>query len=69
MNLSLKSTDESLQPLIELENNISNEIVPLLVAPNEKNQSEIDHNHREKSNWTSVKDSINIKKEVITPVK
>jgi hypothetical protein len=69
MNLSLKSTDESLQPLIELENNISNEIVPLLVAPNEKNQSEIDPNRREKSNWTSVKDSINIKKEAITPVK
>jgi hypothetical protein len=69
MNLSLKSTDESLQPPIELENNISIEIIPLLVAPNEKNQSEIDHNRQQKSNWTSVKDSINIKKEVITPVK
>ncbi len=69
MNLSLKSTDESLQLPIESENNISNETVPLLAVPNEKNQSEISHNHRRKSSWTSVKDSFNIKKEAITPVR
>jgi hypothetical protein len=66
VNLSLKSTNES-------ENNISNETVPLLAAPNEKenekNHSEIDNNRRRKSNWTLTKDLINIKKEPKTPVR
>jgi hypothetical protein len=61
MNLSLKSTDESLQ---QPENNISNETVPLLAAPNEKN-----HNQQRKSSWTSTKDLPNIKTEAVTPVR
>jgi len=73
INSSLKSTDGSFQPSIESGNNISNETVPLLAAPNEKEnknkQSEIDdRNCQQKSNWTLAKDSINIKKEPITPV-
>jgi hypothetical protein len=65
MNLSLKSTDESLQ---QPENNISNETVPLLAAPNEK-ENERNHNRQRKSSWTSTKDLPNIKTEVITPVR
>jgi len=65
VDLSSKSIDESLQP----ENNISNETVPLLTVPNEREQSEIHNCHRQQSNWISVKDPINIKQETITPVK
>ena len=63
INLSLKSTDDSLQQGHNgLETNTSNETVPLLAAPMEKN-------HSRNSSWTSTKNVSNIKKEAITPVK
>lgn len=69
VNLSLKSTDELIHPTNESENNILNETIPILAAPNNKKQSETDHQSRQqKSSWTSTKDSFHIKKEPITPV-
>jgi len=62
INLSLKSTDESFQTTTnQLETNQLNETIPLLAAPNEKE-------NKEKSNWISTKNLTNIKKEPITPV-
>ena len=73
MNLSLKSTDELIQRPIEAGNSISNETVPLLPAPNEKekerNQSKISGNRRRKSSWTLARDASNIKTEPVTPVR
>jgi hypothetical protein len=58
INLSLKSTDELLQ---QSESNISNETVPLLAAPNEK--------ENQNQRWTSKKDLPDIKTEAVTPVR
>ncbi|CAF2428122.1 unnamed protein product [Rotaria sp. Silwood2] len=69
INLSSKSTDELLLPSIESDNNISNETVPSLVVPNEKDQSEKHPCHQQQLSWTSVKDTFNIKKEIVTPPK
>ncbi|CAF0918379.1 unnamed protein product [Rotaria sp. Silwood1] len=69
IDLSARSTDEIFHPLIESDNNMSNETVPSLAVPNEKNQSEIHPCHQQQLNWTSVKDPINIKKEAVTPPK
>ncbi|CAF3775481.1 unnamed protein product [Rotaria sordida] len=69
LDLSSKSTDELLRPSIESDNNMSNETIPSLAVPNERKQSDINPCHQRQSSWTSVKDSINIKKEAITPPK
>ncbi len=68
MNLSFKSTDESLYPPNQSDTNKSNETVPLLAAPNDKDQSQSDPNRRQRPNWTSAEELMNIKREPITPV-
>ncbi len=65
MNLSLKSTDDSLPQHQQPENNFSNETVILYPAPNDKENQ----NQRRKSSWTSRKDLPDIKTEAITPVR
>jgi hypothetical protein len=66
LDLTSKSIDNSLQTQSESENDLSNETVPSLAIPNEREQPEI---RRRNSNWTSVQDQISIKKETVTPVR
>ncbi len=69
LNTDTYPVDLSSKSINESENNISNETVPLLTVPSEREQSEIHNCHRQPSNWISVKDPISIKQETITPVK
>ena len=62
MNMSSKSTDDSLQ---RPENNILNETVTIFPAPNEKENQ----NQRRQLSWVSKKVLPDIKNEAITPVR
>lgn len=70
VDLSSRSIDESLQRAKELEANVSNETIPLLPVPNQRQQSEAPPSHRRKTpSWISAKDSAQIKRELVTPVR
>lgn len=72
VDLPSKLTDNLLQSPNE-SNKVTNETIPLLGVVNEKKkedkQSEIHLGGEQKFNWISTKDTINIKKEAVTPVK
>lgn len=70
LDLSLKSTDDSNQETLnQSENNRSNESIPILGAPHERDRTENVNNQPRKTSWSSTRNIPNIKKEAITPVK